>query len=72
MSNIATNISERAVPSGSIRSAIALLNSNSPTLLSVQKWMLMARVQRAAKLGDANAQRFVMLSELNTEMATTH
>jgi hypothetical protein len=34
--------------------------------------MLMARVQRAAKLGDANAQRFVMLSELNTEMATTH
>jgi hypothetical protein len=33
--------------------------SNIP---SVQKFMLQARVQRAAKLGDTDAQRFVVLS----------
>lgn len=34
-------------------------------LLVVQKFMLLARIQRAAKLGDQNAQRYVSLCELN-------
>ena len=55
-----------------IQSVISILNSNDPKILSVQKWMLMARVQRAANLGDTDAQRFVRLCELNVEIATKH
>jgi len=55
-----------------IQSVIAVLNSNNPAILSVQKWMLLARIQRAAKLGDVDAQRFVTLCELNVAAATKH
>lgn len=44
-----------------VQNAIEVLNSNSPGVLSVQKWMLVACLQRAAKLGDADAQRYVQL-----------
>jgi len=53
-----------------VQSIINILNSCNPAILSVQKWMLMARVQRAAKMGDVDAQRFVRLCELNVETAT--
>jgi hypothetical protein len=56
----------------SIQNAIAVLNSNNPNVLAVQKWMLLARVQRAAKLGDVDAQRFVELCEVNFTSATRH
>ncbi len=51
---------------------ITVLNANPPSLLAVQKWMLLARVQRAAKLGDVDAQRFVQLCEVKIEIATKH
>ncbi len=55
-----------------IQNVIAVLNSNNPNILTIQKFMLLARVQRAAKLGDTDAQRFVQLCELNIEIATKH
>jgi len=48
-----------------IQHAIALLNSHNSAILNVQKWMLMARIRRAARLGDVDAQRFVQRCELN-------
>jgi hypothetical protein len=45
---------------------------NHPALTGVQRFMLIARIQRAAKLGDTDAQRFVALCELNVETATRH
>jgi hypothetical protein len=58
--------------SNPIQNAIAVLNSNNPAILSVQKWMLLARVHRAARLGDVHAQRFVQLCELNVFEASRH
>jgi hypothetical protein len=55
-----------------IQNVIAILNSHNAAILSVQKWMLLARVQRAAKLGDVHAQRFVALCEYNVQTATKH
>jgi len=55
-----------------VQNIIAILNSNNPNILSVQKFMLLARIQRAAKLGDVDAQRFVQLCELNVHTATRH
>jgi len=55
-----------------IQNVIAVLNSNNPNILSVQKFMLLARIQRAAKLGDLDAQRYVALCELNITTATRH
>jgi hypothetical protein len=55
-----------------VQNIIAVLNSGNPNILAVQKWMLMARLQRAAKLGDVDAQRFVALCELNVTIATRH
>jgi hypothetical protein len=43
-----------------------------PALTGVLRFMLIARIQRAAKLGDTNAQRFVTLCELNVTEATKH
>jgi len=56
----------------SVQNVIAILNSNNPNILAVQKFMLLARLQRAAKLGDTDAQRFVLLCELNIYEATKH
>jgi len=53
-----------------VQNVIAILNSNSSSILAVQKWMLMARVQLAAKSGDVDAQRYVALCELDVEAAT--
>lgn len=58
--------------SSTVQNIIAILNCNNPAVLSVQKWMLLARVQRAAKLGDVDAQRFVELCGLNITTATKH
>jgi hypothetical protein len=55
-----------------IQNVINVLNSQNPNILSIQKFMLLARVQRAAKLGDVDAQHFVTLCELNVEIATRH
>jgi hypothetical protein len=55
-----------------IQSAINLLNSPPPQMLVIQNSMLLAHVQRAAKLGDIDAQRFVELCELNVEISTKH
>jgi hypothetical protein len=55
--------------SSTIQAVINLLNSR-PDLPTVQRFMLMARVQRAAKLGDVNAQRFVTLCELDISTST--
>jgi hypothetical protein len=55
-----------------IQNVIAVLNSNNPNILSVQKWMLLARVQRAAKLGDVDAQRFVNLCEMDYRVLIRH
>ena len=55
-----------------IQNVINVLNSQNPDMLSVQKFMLLARVQRAAKLGDVDAQRFVALCELNVSTAVMH
>ena len=43
-----------------------------PNLPAVPRFMMKARIRRAAKRGDLNAQRFVLLCELNTEIATRH
>jgi len=55
-----------------IQNVINVLNSNNPNILALQKFMLLARIQRAAKLGDADAQRFVALCELNVNTTTKH
>ena len=55
-----------------IQNVIAILNSHNLNILAAQKFMLLAKIQRAAKLGDADARRFVKLCELNTEIATRH
>jgi hypothetical protein len=55
-----------------IQNIIAVLNSHNPNILSIQKFMLLARVQRAAKLGDTDAQRYVALCELNAATCTKH
>ncbi len=55
-----------------VQNIINVLNSGNPNILSVQKFMLMARVQRAAKLGDVDAQRYVQLCDLNIYETTIH
>jgi hypothetical protein len=55
-----------------IQSVKAVLNSHNPNILCVQKFMLLARIQRAAKLGDTDAQWFVAVCELNVVTATRH
>jgi hypothetical protein len=55
-----------------VQNIINILNSGNPNILSVQKFILLARVQRAAKLGDTDAQRFIQLCELNVDIATKH
>jgi len=55
-----------------IQNIIAVLNSHNPNVLSIQKFMLMARVQRAAKLGDVDAQRYVALCQLDVTTSTKH
>ena len=55
-----------------VQNIICVLNSRNPNILSVQKLMLIARIQRAAKLGDIDAQRYVALCELNITTATKH
>ena len=55
-----------------IANAIKALNCNASNMLAVERWMLMARVQRAAKLGDTDAQRFVTLCEYNVTTAVMH
>ena len=52
-----------------IQNVIAILNSHNLNILAAQKFMLLAKIQRAAKLGDG---RVVKLRELNTEIATRH
>jgi hypothetical protein len=53
--------------SSTIQNVINVLNSRNPNILTIQKFMLMARVQRAAKLGDVDAQRYIELYELDIE-----
>jgi hypothetical protein len=53
-----------------IQNVIEVLNSHSPNILAVQKWMLMAQVQRAAKLGNVDAKRFVQLCDFNVLAAS--
>jgi hypothetical protein len=55
-----------------VANIIKILNTYPSNMLSVQRFMLLARIQRAAKLGDADAQRFVALCELNVETASRH
>ena len=55
-----------------IQNVIAVLNANPPNLLLVQRWMFLARVQRAAKLGDVDAQRYMQLCELDTQRIFRH
>jgi len=55
-----------------IQNDIDVLNSHNPNILAIQKFMMIARIQRAAKLGDTDAQRYVKLCELNIEIATRH
>jgi hypothetical protein len=52
--------------SSTVQNIIKFLNSGNPNIRAVQKFMLMARVQHAAKLGDVDAQRFVQLCELDS------
>jgi hypothetical protein len=54
----------------SIAQAIFSLNIQPSPLTPILRFMLLARVQRAAKLGDTQAQRFVALCELNVTEAT--
>ena len=62
-----------ARPDMAVTEAIALLNRTVPNCLTgVQRFMLMARIQRAAKLGDMDAQRFVALCDLNITISTRH
>jgi hypothetical protein len=58
--------------SSTIQDIIAVLSSSNPNILSIQKFILMARIQRAAKLGDVDAQGFVALCELDVTAATMH
>jgi hypothetical protein len=58
--------------SSAVQNIIAILNSNNPNILSVQKFMLLAHIQRAAKLGDVHALRYMALCELNVHTATRH
>ena len=54
----------------SIRNAIDVVNSHCPNILAIQKWMLLARIQRAAKLGDVDAQRYMILARIpNTPLS---
>jgi hypothetical protein len=53
-----------------IQNVINVLNTHCPNMLVVQKFMLLARIQRAAKLGDVDARHYVELCELNIEAAT--
>ena len=62
----------KVMMNSTIQSVINILNSDNPNILAIQKLMLLARIQRAAKLGDADAQRYVRLCELNIEIATRH
>lgn len=55
-----------------IEDVIALLNNRAIYLPSVQVFMLMARVQRAAELGNIHAQRYVRLCELNVNATAMH
>lgn len=55
----------------SIPDTIAALNTQH-SLPAVFRFILMSRVQRAAQMGDVNAQRFVQLCELSTELAAKH
>jgi len=51
---------------------INILNTYPTNMLLVQRFMLLARIQRAAKLGDTEARRFVTLCELNIETVMKH
>jgi len=53
-----------------IARAISSLNIHPRPFTTILQWMLLARIQRAAKLGDTEAQRFVALCELNVTEAT--
>jgi hypothetical protein len=55
-----------------IQNVIAILNSHNTSILNIQKGMLLARVQRAGLLGDVDAQRFLMLCEMDLATATSH
>ena len=52
------------------KAALGGINSKYPVGLEI--FMLMARVQRAEKLGDTQAQRFVTLCELDVTTATNN
>lgn len=55
-----------------VQNIIAVLNTNSPNILMIQRAMLIAQVGRAAKHGDVTAQRYIALCNLNTTSATKH
>lgn len=55
-----------------IEQVIALLNNRAVYLPPVHVFMMMAHVQRAAKLGHVAAQRFVQLCELNVKETAMH
>lgn len=56
----------------SIPEAIHALNYPQMRLTGVQRFMLLARIQRAAKMGDEVARQFVALCEMNVTTATRH